>query len=64
MKNYIFAMSQNVDQKSVGMCMMSILLDFISKTTMNDVATFMAAGAAFTTIVYNLQKMFKENKKK
>jgi hypothetical protein len=31
---------------------------------MNDVATLMAAGAAFTTIVYNVQKMIKDKKSK
>jgi hypothetical protein len=63
MRNQFFAMSHHVDQRSVGMCMATFLLDYISKTTMNDVATLLAAIAAFTTIVYNLQKMFKENKK-
>lgn len=64
MRNQFFAMSHHVDQRSIGMCMASILLDYISKTTMNDVATLMAAGAAFTTIVYNVQKMIKEKKSK
>lgn len=63
MKNQFFAMSHHVDQRSIGMCMASILLDYISKTTMNDVATFLAGAAALTTIIYNVQKMIKENKK-
>lgn len=63
MKNQFFAMSHHVDQKSIGMCCMSIFLDFVSKTTMNDAATFLAGAAALTTIIYNVQKMIKENKK-
>lgn len=53
-----------MDQRSIGMCSASVMLKIWSDVTMSDAATFFAALAAITTIAYNVQKMYKENKKK
>ena len=51
------------DGKSIGLCMASIFLKVISDVTLSDLATISAALAAITTVVYNLQKIWKESKK-
>lgn len=53
-----------VDQKSIGMCFASIFLKVLGDMTVNEVATGLAAIAALTTILYNLQRMYKEWQKK
>jgi hypothetical protein len=52
-----------VDGKSIGLCMASIFLKIMSEVTLSDLATISAALAAITTVVYNLQKIWKESKK-
>lgn len=52
-----------VDGKSIGLCMASIFLKIMSDVTLSDLATISAALAAITTVVYNLQKIWKESKK-
>jgi hypothetical protein len=53
-----------VDNKSIGMCLTSIMLKVLSDMTLNDFATGLAAIAAITTVAYNLQRMYKEWKGK
>jgi hypothetical protein len=53
-----------VDNKSIGMCLASIMLKIWSDMTLNDFATGLAAIAAITTVAYNLQRMYKEWKGK
>lgn len=53
-----------VDTRSIGMCFMSIFLKVVADMTLNEVATSLAAIAAITTILYNIQRMYKEWKEK
>lgn len=53
-----------VDGKSVGLCMASVFLKIMSEMSMNDLATISATLAAITTVAYNIQKMWKEGRKK
>jgi hypothetical protein len=53
-----------VDNKSIGMCLASIMLKIWSDMALNDLATGLAAIAAITTVAYNLQRMYKEWKQK
>lgn len=53
-----------VDNRSIGMCLASIMLKIWSDMTLNDLATGLAAIAAITTVAYNLQRMYKEWKSK
>lgn len=53
-----------VDNRSIGMCLASIMLKIWSDMTLNDLATGLAAIAAITTVAYNLQRMYKEWKRK
>lgn len=53
-----------VDNKSIGMCLGSIMLKVWSDMALNDLATGLAAIAAITTVAYNLQRMYKEWKSK
>lgn len=56
-------MAAGVDGKSLGLCMMSIFLKIVSDVTLSDLATASAALAGFTTVIYNLQKIYKNSKK-
>lgn len=56
-------MATGVDGKSLGLCMMSIFLKIVSDVTLSDLATASAALAGFTTVIYNLQKIYKNSKK-
>lgn len=49
-----------VDQRSIGLCFASIFLKIWGDMTLNEVATTLAAIAAITTILYNLQRMYRE----
>ena len=63
--NYYKEMNHHaVDNKSIGMCLASIMLKIWSDMTLNDFATGLAAIAAITTVAYNLQRMYKEWKSK
>jgi hypothetical protein len=53
-----------VDNKSIGMCLASIMLKIWSDMALNDLATGLAAIAAITTVAYNVQRMYKEWKRK
>ena len=53
-----------VDNRSIGMCLASIMLKIWSDMALNDVATGLAAIAAITTVAYNVQRMYKEWKGK
>jgi hypothetical protein len=53
-----------VDNRSIGMCLASIMLKIWSDMALNDVATGLAAIAAITTVAYNVQRMYKEWHKK
>jgi hypothetical protein len=53
-----------VDNKSIGMCLTSIMLKIWSDVALSDLATGLAAIAAITTVAYNLQRMYKEWKQK
>lgn len=57
-------MAAGVDGKSLGLCMMSIVLKMVSDVTLNDMATASAALAGLTTVLYNLQKIYKNSKNK
>lgn len=57
-------MAAGVDGKSLGLCVISIVLKMISDVTLNDIATMSAALAGFTTVLYNLQKIYKNSKNK
>jgi hypothetical protein len=52
----------HVDSKSLGMCMASIFLKVAADVTLSDVATALAGLAALTTVLYNLQQMYKHRK--
>lgn len=54
----------SVDNKSIGMCLISLFLKIWSDMTLNEAATGLAAIAALTTVLYNLQRMYKEWKGK
>lgn len=56
-------MQHGIDGKSVGLCLASVFLKMISDVTLSDVATLCAALAAITTVLYNLQRMYKESQK-
>jgi hypothetical protein len=56
----------HIDSKSLGMCMGSIFLKVAADVTLSDVATALAGLAALTTVLYNVQQMYKhrnDNKK-
>ena len=55
---------QGLDNRSIGMCLASLMLKIWSDMTLNDLATGLAAIAAITTVAYNLQRMYKEWKSK
>ena len=57
-------MNQGVDNKSLGMCMISIFLKVWGDMTLNEAATILAALAALTTIIYNVFRTYKEWKQK
>lgn len=52
-----------VDSRSIGLYLCSVALQVISSVTLNDIATFMAGTAAFTTVTYNVIRMYKEVRK-
>lgn len=53
-----------VDSKSIGMCIVSILLDINAQVTMSEASAILAAIAALTTITYNAVRIWKETKRK
>ena len=53
-----------VDSKSIGMCIVSILLDINAQVTMNEASAILAAIAALTTITYNAVRIWRETRKK
>lgn len=53
-----------VDQRSITMCFVSIFLKVWADMTLNEFATGLAAIAAITTILYNIQRMYREWKGK
>jgi uncharacterized membrane protein YebE (DUF533 family) len=52
-----------VDTRSIGLYFCSVLLQIVSSITLSDFATFMAGTAAFTTVTYNVIRMYKEIKR-
>lgn len=55
--------SAGVDGRSIGLCLATVFLKMLSDVTLSDVATLFAALAAITTVLYNVQRMYKEAKK-
>lgn len=53
-----------VDSRSIGMCLLSIVLDINAQITMNEASTILAAIAALTTITYNAVRIWRETRKK
>lgn len=57
-------MVQSIDQKSIGMCIGTIVLKIWSDINLNEVGAYVAIFAGMTTIVYNLYRLIKEIKQK
>ena len=55
--------SAGVDGKSIGLCLATLFFKIMSDVTLSDVATLCAALAAITTVLYNVQRMYRESKK-
>jgi hypothetical protein len=55
--------SNGVDSRSIGMCLLSIILDINAQVTMSEASTILAAIAALTTITYNAVRIWRETKK-
>jgi len=55
--------SNGVDSRSIGMCLLSIILDINAQVTMNEASAILAAIAALTTITYNAVRIWRETKK-
>jgi len=53
-----------VDSRSIGMCLLSIVLDINAQLTMSEASTILAALAALTTITYNAVRIWRETKRK
>ena len=56
--------SHGVDSRSIGMCLLSIILDINAQVTMNEASAILAALAALTTITYNAVRIWRETRKK
>ena len=52
-----------MDNKSIGMCLTTLILKLFADVSTNDVAMYVAIGAGITTIIYNIYKIFHEFKK-
>lgn len=52
------------DQTSLGLCGATIFLNVVAEVSMQDGTMVLTGAAAITTIVYNIQKMFREWKRK
>lgn len=57
-------MTQSIDQRSVGMCIGTIVLKIWSDINLNEVGAYVAIIAGMTTIAYNLYRLVKEIKEK
>jgi len=57
-------MTNHFDQTSLGLCGATILLNVVAEVSMQDGTLFLTGAAAVTTIVYNIQKMIREWRKK
>jgi hypothetical protein len=52
------------DQTSLGLCGATILLNVVAEVSMQDGTMVLTGAAAITTIVYNIQKMLREWRRK
>ena len=57
-------MGNGIDQRSVGMCVGTIVLKIWSDINLNEVGAYVAIIAGMTTIAYNLYRLAKEIKQK
>ena len=57
-------MGNGIDQRSVGMCVGTIVLKIWSDINLNEVGAYVAIFAGMTTIAYNLYRLIKEIKQK
>lgn len=57
-------MMNNIDQRSVGMCIGTIVLKIWSDINLNEVGAYVAIIAGMTTIAYNLYRLVKEIKER
>jgi hypothetical protein len=57
-------MGYGIDQRSVGMCVGTIVLKIWSDINLNEVGAYVAIIAGMTTIAYNLYRLGKEIKQK
>jgi len=57
-------MGYGIDQRSVGMCVGTIVLKIWSDINLNEVGAYVAIIAGMTTIAYNLYRLAKEIKQK
>lgn len=57
-------MMNNIDQRSVGMCIGTIVLKIWSDINLNEVGAYVAIFAGMTTIAYNLYRLVKEIKER
>lgn len=56
--------SDGVDVTSINLCVTTLFLKIMSHVTADDAASIATALAAITTILYNIQKIHKDRKKK
>lgn len=63
MKN-LNKMTHGVDQRSIGMCIGTIVLKIWSDINVNEVGAYVAIFAGMTTIAYNIYRLIKEIKDK
>ncbi len=52
-----------MDNKSIGMCLTTLILKLFADVSTNDVAMYVAIVAGITTIIYNIYKIFHEFRK-
>ena len=52
------------DQTSIGLCTATIFLNVMAELSMQDGTMVLTGAAAITTIVYNIQKMLREWRRK
>jgi len=57
-------MTHGVDQRSIGMCIGTIVLKIWSDINVNEIGAYVAIFAGMTTIAYNIYRLIKEIKEK
>lgn len=57
-------MIQGIDQRSIGMCLGTIVLKIWSDINVNEAGAYVAIFAGMTTIAYNIYRLQKEIRNK